>query len=135
ELKEIEPDWNVQDIALAAYEAESGYGDGAGVAGDFLAAGRDRGVEYRPDTPVRSLIVDRGRIRGVHTDRGRIEANVVVGATGVRSAPLFGGAGFELAVESEYHQTVRLKNPEGMRPRGSACIDSLTGSHFRSQQP
>ena len=32
ELKELEPDWKVDEVELAAYEPDSGYGDGAGVA-------------------------------------------------------------------------------------------------------
>jgi hypothetical protein len=35
ELKQLEPDWAVDEVELAAYEPDSGYGDGAGVANDF----------------------------------------------------------------------------------------------------
>ena len=48
QLRDLEPDWNVDDVELAAYEADSGYGDGAGVAGDFLDAARHLGVLRRP---------------------------------------------------------------------------------------
>ena len=34
QLKEIEPDWRVEDVEAAAYEPDSGYGDGVGVATD-----------------------------------------------------------------------------------------------------
>ena len=44
ELKELEPDWKVDEVELAAYEPDSGYGDGAGVANDFLTRARDLGV-------------------------------------------------------------------------------------------
>src|SRR5580765_5553995 len=50
QLRELEPDWNVDDVELAAYEPDSGYGDGAGVAGDFLSAARDLGAIYVPRT-------------------------------------------------------------------------------------
>ena len=50
ELKELEPDWMVEEVELAAYEPDSGYGDGAGVANDFLARARDLGVAYLPKT-------------------------------------------------------------------------------------
>ena len=46
DLHELEPDWNVDEVELAAYEPDSGYGDGAGVAGDFLHAARDMGATY-----------------------------------------------------------------------------------------
>ena len=135
ELKEIEPDWNVEDVAIAAYEPGSGYGDGAGVATDLLTAARSRGVEYLPETRVSAFLIERGRVRGADTDMGRIEAPVVVGAGGVWSAPLYAAAGFELPIQTEYHQTVMMKNAEGMRAGGSACIDSITETYFRSERP
>jgi sarcosine oxidase subunit beta len=42
ELQDREPDWVLDDVELAAYEPDSGYGDGAGVANDFLARARFR---------------------------------------------------------------------------------------------
>ena len=41
QLKELEPDWQVDEVELAAYEPDSGYGDGAGVANDFLTRARE----------------------------------------------------------------------------------------------
>src|SRR5262249_26910241 len=50
QLRELEPDWNVDEVEVVAYEPESGYGDGAGVANDFLARARELGVGYVPKT-------------------------------------------------------------------------------------
>jgi len=47
ELAEIEPDWVVDDVPLAAWEPASGYGDGAGVATDFLDRARELGAAAR----------------------------------------------------------------------------------------
>src|SRR6202011_436336 len=41
ELQKLVPDWAVDDVELAAYEPDSGYGDGAGVANGYLARARD----------------------------------------------------------------------------------------------
>ena len=68
QLRELESDWNVDDVELAAYEPESGYGDGASVAGDFLSAARDLGAIYAPRTQAIVLHVDGDCIRGVVTD-------------------------------------------------------------------
>ena len=134
ELKEIEPDWNVDDVAAAAYEPDSGYGDGAGVATDFLSAARDMGVEYRSQTRVGALRVEGGRVRGVVTESGEgIEAPVVVSAVGPWSRPLFRAVGVDLPVDTEYHQVAILKNPPRMRPGGCACIDSLLQLYYRSE--
>ena len=132
ELRELEPDWNVEEVEAAAYEPDSGYSDGAGVANDFLGRARDMGVTYVPRTPVTSFQVEGGRVCGVNTQNGAISAPVVVAATGPWSRPLFRQAGYDLPIETEYHQVAILKNPAGMRGGGCACIDSVTSTYFRS---
>ncbi len=132
ELKELEPDWAVDDVALAAYEPDSGYGDGAGVANDFLSRARDLGVSYLPRTQVTAMRVEGGRVRGVVTDRGAIDTAVVVAATGPWTRPLLQQAGYDLPIETEYHQVAILKNAPGMKDGGCACIDSVSATYFRS---
>ena len=135
ELQELEPDWVVDDIELAAYEPESGYGDGAGVATDFLSRARDLGVAYSPRTKAISLLVESGRMRGVATEEGEIHAPVVVAATGPWTRPLFQAVGCNLPIETEYHQVAILKNARDMRAGGCACIDSGTATYFRPDGP
>ena len=131
ELKELEPDWTVDEVELAAYEPDSGYGDGAGVANDFLARARDLGVEYLSKTPA-WLRIEAGRVLGISTGGGDITAPVVVAATGPWTRPLFQQAGLDLPIETEYHQVAILKNAPGMKGGGCACIDSVTATYFRS---
>ena len=132
ELRELEPDWAVDEVELAAYEPDSGYGDGAGVANDFLCRARDQGVTYLPKTQAAALLVESGRVRGVVTDHGEIAAPVVVVATGPWTRPLVAVAGYDLPIENEYHQVAILKNAPGMKSGGCACIDSVTATYFRS---
>ncbi len=56
ELAEIVPDWNVDDVPYAAWEPGSGYGDGTGVADDFLERAREMGVELPIGNPRRGLL-------------------------------------------------------------------------------
>ncbi len=135
ELKEIEPDWNVDDIPIAAYEPDSGYGDGAVTANDFLDRAREMGVEFRPRTRVTAFNVENGRVRGVTTDTGGIESPVVVAATGPWSKPLFRKAGVDLPIEPEYHRVVIVKNPPGMKGGSVALIDSVLSMYMRSEGP
>ncbi len=133
ELAEIVPDWNVDDVPLAAWEPGSGYGDGSGVANDFLERAREMGVVYRSQTRVTGFATSGGRVAGVKTDRGDVAAPVVVAATGPWSRPLFAGVGFDLPVEGEYHVVAILKNPPRFRGAGPACIDGITTTYFRSE--
>ena len=132
QLRELEPDWNVDDVEIAAYEPDSGYGDGAGVAGDFLSAARDLGAIYASRTQATALQVDEDRIRGIVTDQGAISSPIVIAATGPWTRPLLQEIGSDLPIECEYHQVAILRNPPDMKGGGCACIDSVTAIYFRS---
>lgn len=132
QLHELEPDWNVDEVELAAYEPGSGYGDGAGVAGDFLEAGRNMGVSYLSRTKATGLRIEADHVAGVETDRGMISSPVVIAATGPWTRPLLQPAGYDLPIECEYHQVAILRNSPSMKGGGCACIDSVTATYFRS---
>jgi len=132
QLHELEPDWIVDDVELAAYEPNSGYGDGAGVAGDFLAAARNLGATYLSRTEATALILESDRVGGIVTSSGTIFAPIVIVATGPWTRPLLQQAGYELPIECKYHQVAILRNAPDMRGGGCACIDSITATYFRS---
>jgi glycine/D-amino acid oxidase-like deaminating enzyme len=132
DLHDLEPDWNVDEVELAAYEPDSGYGDGAGVAGDFLNTAREMGVTYFSRTLATELIVEGADVRGVVTDLGTISSPRVIAATGPWTRPLLRQAGCDLPIECEYHQVAILRNAAGMKGGGCACIDSITATYFRS---
>jgi glycine/D-amino acid oxidase-like deaminating enzyme len=133
ELRNLEPDWCLDDGIAAAYEPDSGYGDGAGVANDFLAAARDLGVEYRPRTRVTDFLIQGQSIAGIATDHGEITAPVVIAATGQWSKDLFARAHIDVPIATEYHEVAILKNPPEMKSGGCACIDYMLSVYFRSE--
>jgi glycine/D-amino acid oxidase-like deaminating enzyme len=133
ELKEMEPGWNTDDFDIAAYEPDSGYGDGAATASDFLSRAREMGVEYQPQTFTKSIDVEAGRVVGITTDRGEISAGTVVIATGPWTQPLLAPHGVALPIESEFHVVAMLKNPPGMEGRGLTCIDDITETYLRRE--
>jgi sarcosine oxidase subunit beta len=133
ELAEIEPEWRIDDVRVAAYEPDSGYGDGTVTANDLLAGARERGAEFLPRTRVVGFAVEEGRVRGVVTERGELAAPVVVAAAGPWSPRLFRDTGFEVAIEPEYHRVAILANPPGMRGGGCALIDGIASMYLRSE--
>jgi glycine/D-amino acid oxidase-like deaminating enzyme len=130
QLKELEPDWQVDDVESAAYEPDSGYGDGNVVANDFLSHARDLGATYLSKTRATSFLIEAGRIRGVRTDHGEIHAPIVTAVTGPWTRPLLQSTGFDPPIETEFHQVAILKNAPTMKS-GAACIDSVTATYFR----
>jgi len=133
-LTELAPGFCVEDISCAGWEPDGGYGDGAVVAGDLLAAARARGVRYRPGTSVHGLVRDGDRVTGVRVGAGSEteHAGTVVLAAGVWSPPLAKTAGLCLPIETELHRVAILRHP-GWAGAPFACIDSVTQTYFRPE--
>ena len=133
-LTELAPGFCVDDISCAGWEPDGGYGDGAVVAGDLLAAARARGVRYRPGTRVHGLVRDGDRVTGVRVgaDSETEHAGTVILAAGVWSPALARTVGLCLPIETELHQVAVLAHP---RWAGApfACIDSVTQTYFRPE--
>jgi sarcosine oxidase, subunit beta len=132
ELGELAPGMRTDDIAVAAYEPAGGFGDGAVVAGDFLAAARDAGAGFSGGTEVRELLVRGDEVRGVVTDGGPIEAGTVVLATGPWSPPLLARHGLSLPIALELHHVAVVHHRPG-EGAPLACIDSTTERYFRPE--
>ena len=120
------------DLTEVAWEPDGGYGDGALVAGDLLAAARERGVRYRPHTPVQALLREGDRVTGIQTPDGPEYAGVVVAAAGVWSPALLASIGVDLPIETEFHQVAVLSHAPG-QGTPVACIDSTTQTYFRPE--
>ena len=66
ELQELEPDWRVDEVESRRLRARSGYGDGDGVANDFLGASSRIGRWPTCRAPRRINFFDaNGRMHGV----------------------------------------------------------------------
>jgi sarcosine oxidase subunit beta len=128
----VAPGIRTDDLTEVAWEPDGGYGDGALVAGDLLAAARERGVRYRPHTPVRALLRTGDRVTGIQTQDGPEHAGVVVAAAGVWSPALLASIGVDLPIETEFHQVAVLSHAPG-QGTPVACIDSTTQTYFRPE--
>jgi len=131
-LGELAPGVAADDLDCVAWEPRGGYGDGAVVAGDLMAAARRQGAGYRPRTEVSGLAMDGDRVTGVVTSDGVQQAGLVLLAAGVWSQPLAQTAGLRLPIETEFHQVAVLAHPVG-KGASIACIDSTTQTYFRSE--
>jgi glycine cleavage system aminomethyltransferase T/glycine/D-amino acid oxidase-like deaminating enzyme len=91
-----------------------------------MAAGaRAGGVKILQHTRVTAITVENGRVRGVGTDRGDIEAEVVVNCGGIYAAEIGRLAGIRIPLVPMSHQYVVTEQMEGIPEPGSAILPSL----------
>ncbi|MDJ0978163.1 MAG: FAD-dependent oxidoreductase [Erythrobacter sp.] len=121
-----------REPALASIEGRLGGaihypGDARGDAHLFTkglaAAARQAGVEFRYDTQVESLLVERGRVAGVQLRGGRAPADQVIVAAANASRGLIGPLGLRLPVRPAkgYSVTFDVEGIDGVP--GHALID------------
>lgn len=89
----------VRDGTVGAYEPGGGGVDPLRTVEAFAALARESGASVRSGTRVTGFDVRAGRVRAVHTDSGRIEAEQVVLATGPWSRALCTSLGIDLPLQ------------------------------------
>jgi sarcosine oxidase subunit beta len=106
--------WLEQDgIGAIVFEASSGYADPVQTTEGFVAAFQRDGGEFRPRTPVRSLMRDGDRISGVVLEQENITAGVVVNAAGPWSRFLAESVELDLPIHSVREQDSVWEVPTG----------------------
>lgn len=82
EITEAFPELRVDDITRGLLSEDAGFCDPHSVASSYAAAARRLGASIHTKTPAERILVQEGRVAGVHTPRGDLRAPVVVNATG-----------------------------------------------------
>ena len=100
------------DAALIGYEPDAGFADATLTATSFARAARRRGVVFREGVAATGLVVDGGRVRGVHTTAGRLDAGTVVSVQNIWAATeLAAWAGLAVPLVAERHRVLALAGP------------------------
>lgn len=129
ELHELEPSLDLDGVELGAYEARGGYADPTATTVGFLQAARRLGTRFERRR-VTELRARGGKISGVETDSGAIDANIVVLAAGAWSVPIAAGVGVELPIKPVRVQAALFGRPYSL-PTHLTVIDSVYGFYAR----
>jgi sarcosine oxidase subunit beta len=130
ELRRLEPAINVDDVALAAYEPQSGYADPLAATRSMAEAATRHGAMLRLGMPIGSIDAASGRVRGVVDASGaRHEADAVCVAAGPWTDRLLKPLGASIGIRAERAQIAFFKRPSTLKHCG--CIDTISGSYFR----
>jgi glycine/D-amino acid oxidase-like deaminating enzyme len=130
ELRELEPAINVHDVALAAYEPQSGYADPVATTRSMAEAADRQGATFKLGVPIASIDAAGARVRGVVDAAGtRHEADAVCVVAGPWTDRLLSPLGAAIGIRAERAQIAFFKRPAALQHCG--CIDTISGSYFR----
>jgi sarcosine oxidase subunit beta len=107
---------NFDDAALIGWEPEAGFADAYLVATGFARAARRRGVRIQEGVEVQGLCIEAGRVVGVQTTQGRIDAGVVVSTQNIWAREIEHWTGIASPVSAERHQVLALDGPQAYTP-------------------
>ncbi|MGH7913279.1 MAG: NAD(P)/FAD-dependent oxidoreductase [Candidatus Binataceae bacterium] len=132
DLRRLEPAINVDDVALAAYEPQSGYADPVAATRSMAEAATHYGAAFKLGVPIRSIDAAGARVRGVIDAAGTPhEADAVCVVAGPWTDRLLRPLGAPIGIRAERAQIAFFKRPASLRHCG--CIDTISGSYFRPQ--
>ncbi len=104
EAQELFPPMTTEGVLGAAYLPTDGYVDPSQLTFALAEGARRGGAEIATNTRVTAIPVERGQVVGVVTDKGEIEADVVVNAGGMFAAELGRLAGVTVPIVPMAHE-------------------------------
>ena len=114
EARDLWPLMRSDDVIGAAYLPTDGQANPSDITAALAKGARRAGARIFEDTEVLSVDVDRGVIRGVETDRGRIEAPVVVACGGMWTRTFAKTVGVNVPLVPMEHQYMVTERIEGV---------------------
>jgi len=98
QVAEMVPGLSLDGVAGASFCATDGYADPYSVVSGFTSAAKRLGVKIHEGTEVIGMALRNGTVQGVVTDKGIVEAPIVVNAAGPYARHVAAMAGLDLPV-------------------------------------
>lgn len=133
ELHELQPFVYTEDLAVAAYEPDSGYADPSGTLFAFAAAARAGGALLYQGTEVTAILMEQGKIRGVRTVRGEIHSPIVICAAGPWARRVAAMVGVQLPLRVTRHQILTVRRHASLGARHPVYADFVHATYFRPE--
>jgi sarcosine oxidase subunit beta len=133
EAAAIVPAIRSEDLLAATFCPLDGYATPEAVVQGYAAAAGRLGATIVQGCAVAEVLVERGRVVGVDTARGRIATGRVVLAAGVWSRELAARAGLDLPVRPERRHVFFTEPGDPLPPELPLTIDFATGFYFHRE--
>jgi sarcosine oxidase subunit beta len=135
QLQELQPFDDVSDIVCAGYESEGGAVDAVATVRSLITAAADFGARLREGVTVTGIRVAAGRVAGVETSDGPVDAPVVISCANTWSKPLLATAGVDVPITVMRVPVAILERPPAMAAGHMAYVDTAAGMFCRQWQP
>jgi sarcosine oxidase subunit beta len=129
----LAPGVSLQDVVGAAYGPEDGLADPAGLTHGYATLARRAGAEIELGVVVRSIRSAGGRVLGVETGSGVVDAPAVVNAAGPWAGELAGTAGVELPLEPIPRHVLVTGGFPGRPERRTLVIDAASSFYLHRE--
>ncbi|HEX4896895.1 MAG TPA: FAD-binding oxidoreductase [Candidatus Limnocylindrales bacterium] len=129
------PGLNVDGVVGATFGPDDGIADPSGLTNGYATLARRAGAQIRLGTAATRIWTspDGGRVTGVSTPDGDIDAPVVVNAAGVWATALAATCGVELPIHPEPRHVVTTSGFPGRPERRTLVIDTATMFYFHRE--
>jgi sarcosine oxidase subunit beta len=133
EVRELEPECRTDDLTFVAYEPGSGYADPILTCYGFVRRAQELGARVQTQTTVTALRTAGGRVVGVDTTAGPIDAPVVVLAGGAWANRLLHPLDIDLGLTPNRLQVVIFRWPLAFQRGHMTFIDTINHTWFRPE--
>jgi glycine cleavage system T protein len=131
EIHALYPLANLDDVIGGIHIPSDGYANAVDITQALAKGARSRGAVIFQDLKVNSIVHDGGRVRGVVTDRGRIDADYVVLCGGMWTRDLAAGIGVTVPLHACEHYYVLFQDVPGLDPALPVLRDYDHCSYFK----
>jgi sarcosine oxidase subunit beta len=132
EIRALVPAMAVDDVALGAYEPESGYADAAMTTNALAARARELGATVLQHVPVEALQTAGDKVTGVRTAAGDISAPAVVVCAGLWAGRLLEPLGVHVPIAPKRHQMCFFRRPPEFTGH-PGVLDRVQGTYMRPE--
>lgn len=130
-ISEIVTGLNCEDIRGGSFGANDGFINPLAVLEGFTKKAAENGAEILTETEVMSIEARGGRVVGVATNNGAIEAEKVILCSGAWARDLAKTASVDLPIEPQKRQIVWARSETDLPENLPMVIDLGSGFHFR----
>src|SRR5256884_4576409 len=132
EVRALVPAMNVDDLALASYEADSGYADPSSTANAPVNRARELGATIGQYRHVDAIRAAGDKVVGVTSEGIGIDTPVVVNCAGLWADRLLRPLGIEVSIQPERHQMCFFRRPRGFDVH-PAVVDTVLMTYMRPE--